>query len=288
VLLTAALVAAWLGSRKRPDAATGRAAAELEDWLARDDQASLERVVSRAAGSASGDALALGALAQLWLADDALVESAPLVARVHRLERMLRLETEAREPGWERRRDEIGSRLARARMEAEPFRDRAGSLLDSAAATAASARAAGASQLALLRIQALRQALLDDPGLGSTVRQASALDASDPWVELARNLAGNARGNADLEGLERLSATSPRILRSRLLLARAFRATGRDGDAVRVLDEVLAENGDHQGAKLLKAEVLSPPEAAVSRVERTSGAPPQRAGGYLPRLKPRT
>jgi hypothetical protein len=150
------------------------------------------------------------------------------------------------------------------------------------------ARSSGASPIALLRVKAVRQAILADPGLGQTVREAARLDASDPWVEMARNLAAGDRGEADLAALGSLSARNPHLLRARLLLARALQADGREGEALKVLDELLAENGEHEAAKLAKAEILAPPRAAVSRVEVSGGAPPARPGGYLPRLKPRS
>jgi Flp pilus assembly protein TadD len=105
---------------------------------------------------------------------------------------------------------------------------------------------------------------------------------------MARSLAADARGESDLAGLGSLSARNPRLLRARLLLARALQANGREGEALRVLDELLAENGEHEMAKLAKAEILAPPRAAVTRVDVGGGEPPARPGGYLPRLKPRS
>ena len=288
VLVAAALAAFWFINRNRPDVATSARLIALEELLARDDRASLEMAASRASGDPSGEARALRAMALLWLAADAHDDLAPLLVRVGSLEELLRQEDRARTSGWEQRREEIASRLDQALRESGGIRERERFYLEEASAAEAAARSAGTSELSLLRTRAIRQALQRDSSLHTTVREASVLDASDPWVEMALGLAAAGRGDLDVEGLLSVSARRPRLLRARLLLARAFRAAGRDGDALRVLDEVLARNGEHQIAKGRKADILSPPQASVSRVDLAGVAPLELPAGHLPRLKPRS
>jgi hypothetical protein len=287
-LIFAALAAFWFTSRRPTVAATHVRLVGAAELLARDDRGSLELAVSLAASEPSGEARALQALALLWLAADTGEELAPLHARIDLLEAHLAREAGARTPGWQFRRDELASRLARARQEAVPLEDRERRLLEAEAAAEEEARLAGATEMALLRPRALRQALRGDAALDATVRQAAGYDASDPWVEMALGIASSKRGAPDLRGLESVSARHPRLLRARLLLARALHAMGRDGEALRILDEIIAENGDHESAKARKAEILAPPDVAVSRVDLGGAAPPRRAGGYLPRLRPRS
>lgn len=287
VLVVAALVAVWFNSRKRPDAVAAARLAELQELVARDDRASLELAVSRAAIDPSGEARALQALAFLWLASDARDDAAPLLARVHALEAEFLRENRLRAPGWDLRRDELASRLDQARREASEMKDRERKLLEAADRAATEAPRAGATEMALLRARAVRQALHPDAGLIATVRAAASLDASDPWVEMAIGVAAVDPGNPDVRGLRSVVQRHPRLLRARVLLARATQAAGREGEALRLLDEVLAENGDHERAKARKAEILAPPRAAVSRVDLAGTAPPKRPAGYLPRLERR-
>jgi len=288
VLVAAALVAVWFGSRKRPDAVALARLVALEELVARDDRTSLELAVSRGAADPSGEARALQALALLWLASDARDDAAPLLARVQALQAMYLREDADRAPGWDLRRDEIASRLDQARQGAAAIQERERRLLDAATVAAAAARQAGASELEILRAQALRQALQEDAALSTTVREASTFDASDPWVEMALGLATGRHGDRDVRGLRSVATRHPRLLRARVLLARALHAAGQEGEALRILDEVLAENGDHESAKAWKAEILAPPRAAVSRVDLAGNAPPKRPAGHLPRLKPRS
>jgi len=288
VLVAAALVAVWFSARKRPDAAAAARLVALDELVARDDRASLELAVSRAASDPSGEARALQALALLWLASDARDDAAPLLARVQDLQAQFLRENRVRTAGWDLRRDEIAARLDQARQEAAAFQGRELRLLDAAAVAAAAAPRAGATEMALLRARALRQALHGDAALSTTVRDASVLDASDPWVEMALGVAAGGLEDPDLRGLRSVAMRQPRLLRARVLLARALHASGREGEALRLLDEVLAENGDHESAKARKAEILAPPRAGVSRVDLAGTAPPERAAGYLPRLKPRS
>jgi len=287
VLVAAALVAVWFNSRKRPDAVAAAQLVALEELVARDDRASLELAASRATSDPSGEARALQAMAFLWLASDARDDAAPLLARVQALEAEVLREDLARAPGWDLRRDEIASRLDRARQEASVIQGRERSFLDAADVAAEEAPRAGATEMALLRARAVRQALHSDAALITTVREASLIDASDPWVEMALGVAAGDPGNPDVRGLRSVAMRHPRLLRARVLLARALHAAGLDGEALRLLDEILAENGDHESAKARKAEILAPPRAAVSRVDLAGTAPPERPAGYLPRLKAR-
>ena len=287
-LVAAALVAVWFNSRRRPDAVATARLVALQELVARDDRASLELAVSRAASDPSGEARALQALALLWLASDARDEAAPLLPRVQALEAELLGEDHARAPGWDLRRDEIASRIGQARREASAIQEHERRLLAAADVAATEAPGAGATEMAILRARALRQALLGDAALIATVRKAAVLDASDPWVEMARGVAAGEPGTADVRGLRSVAMRHPGLLRARMLLARAIHAAGQDGEALRILDEVLAENGDHEIAKARKAEILAPPRAAVSRVNLAGTAPPERPAGHLPRLKPRS
>jgi hypothetical protein len=288
VLLVAALVAFWFNSRKRPDAIAAARLASLEELVARDDQASLELAASRASNEPSGEARALQALAFILLASDARDVAAPLVARVQALEAEILREDLARVPGWDLRRDEFALRLGRARQEASAIQERERRLFDAADMATTEAPLAGATEMSILRAGALRQALRGDAALGTTVRAAAEIDASDPWVEMARGAAGGEPEDPGFRGLRSVAARQPRLLRARMLLARALRANGQEGDALRVLEEVLAENGEHESAKARKAEILAPPRSAVSRVNLAETAPPERPAGYLPRLKPRS
>jgi predicted Zn finger-like uncharacterized protein len=288
VLLVAALVAFWFNSRKRPDPVAAAGLAYLQELIARDDQASLELAVNRGANDPSGEARAMQAVALLWLASDARDDAAPLVARVQALEAELLREDLARVPGWNLRREAVALRLGRARQEASAIQERERRLFDAADVAATEAARAGATGMSILRARSLRQALHGDAALVTTVRAAAELDASDPWVELARGAATGGFDDPGVQGLRSVAVRHPRLLRARMLLARALRATGQEGEALRVLEEVLAENGDHESAKARKAEILAPPRAAVSRVNLAGTAPPERPAGYLPRLKPRS
>jgi hypothetical protein len=288
VLVAAALVAMWFNSRTRPDSVAIARLVALRELVARDDRASLELAVSRAASDPSGEARALQALALLWLASDARDEAAPLLPRVQALEAELLREDHARAPGWDLRRDEIASRIGQARREASAIQENERRLLAAADVATAEAPGAGATEMAILRARALRQALLGDAALIATVRKAAVLDASDPWVEMALGVATGEAGNPDVRGLRSVTMRHPGLLRARVLLARALHGSGREGEALRILDEVLAENGEHESAKARKAEILAPPPAAVSRVDLAGAAPPVRPAGYLPRLKPRS
>jgi len=289
LLVLAAAIAAsvWVASRNRRDGTAEREVDRLEGLLARDDRASLEQAASQAESHPTGDLHALRAMALRWLALDAAEEDAPVRARVRLLETHWQQEGETRAPGWKQRRDEVGSRLSLARREATSNEERQRRLHAEAAMADGAAQASGASDLWLLRARAVRQAVGSDPGLARTVREAAAVDASDPWVELARVLRSGAKGEPDIDALASLAARNPRLLRARLLLAQSLRATGREGESLRILDDLLAENGDHETAKSTKSEILAPPRAAVTRVDPGEGAPPVRSGGYLPRLKPR-
>ena len=287
VLVAAALAALWF-TWSRPDTATAARLVALEDLAARDDRASLEMAASRASSDPSGEARALRAMALLWLAADARDDLAPLLARVGVLQAQLVREDRARSSGWQQRSEEIASRLEQALRESAVVQERERVCLEEASAAEAAARSAGTAGMPILRTQAIRQALDGDGALPNTVRDASALDASDPWVEMALGLAAAVRGDLDVQGLFSVSARQPRFLRARVLLARAFHAAGRDGEAVRILDGVLAENGEHEIAKARKAEILSPPHASVSRVDLTGVAPLELPAGHLPRLKPRS
>jgi hypothetical protein len=288
VLVAAALVAVWFNSRTRPDAVATARLVALQELVARDDRASLELAASRAASDPSGEARALQALALLWLASDARDEAAPLLLRVRALEVELLREEHARAPGWDLRRGEIASRIGQARREASAIQESERRLLAAADAAATEAHGAGATEMAILRARAVRQALLGDAALVATVRKAALLDASDPWVEMALGVAAGERGNPDVRGLRSVAMRHPGLLRARVLLARTLQGSGREGEALRILDEILAENGDHENAKARKAEILAPPRAAVSRVNLAGTAPPERPAGYLPRLKPRS
>jgi hypothetical protein len=160
---------------------------------------------------------------------------------------------------------------------------RKAALLARSRAALAAARAVEAPPVDLLRTEVALAAAAGDRGeIARLSGRAAARDARDPWVEMVR-----AAGAGDVAGLEAVVERARAVVRARVLLARALHAQGRDGEAVALLDEVIAGNPDHDRAKAWKAEILAPPPATVSQVAVPGTAPPVTEKGYLPRLKPR-
>jgi hypothetical protein len=69
-------------------------------------------------------------------------------------------------------------------------------------------------------------------------------------------------------------------------LARAQLAQGDRDAALAALDALLADDPDHEDAKLLKAELLAPPPVRMEIRAVPSGVPPPSAPGFLPRKRP--
>jgi predicted Zn finger-like uncharacterized protein len=283
VVLAALLATAWLILRRRPDPAAAARQAVLEHLVARDDRPSLERAGDMGTDELAAGPQALGSLALALLAADAADELGPLEARERILAQELAREEAKRAAGWRERRDEIAARLRVAREEAGALRVVRYGLLARSRAALAAARAVEAPAVDLLRAEV---ALAAATGAGSEVARlvgaAPGADARDPWVEMAR-----ASSAGDVAALEAVVARARPLVRARVLLARALHALGRDGEAVALLDEVIAGNPEHDRAKAWKAEILAPPPASVSQVAVPGSAPPATEKGHLPRIKPR-
>jgi tetratricopeptide (TPR) repeat protein len=155
---------------------------------------------------------------------------------------------------------------------------------------------------ALEELRPLLRAHADDPavlralavylGLGgnaveleAVAREARRREAVVPWIDFAEVSAAN-RGRPPAEVEVRLAAFvggHPGILAARMSLVRARLALGRPEDALATLDELLAANPDHDGAKALKAELLAPPPVKMEVPVAPVGVPPPSRPGRLPR-----
>jgi hypothetical protein len=230
------------------------------------------------------------ARALYWLAADARDEATPIETRVRALEEDLAREEATRAPGWRPRREEILARLQSTRVEVAGPHGRASDRRMAADQALASARVGNAAVLAIHRAEAIRSVLdRDASGLDATVLAAARMNASDPWIELARAQAAvDGLRPADVPSLERAVERHPELVRGRVLLARFRHAAGDEAGAIRLLDEALALQPDEESAKAWKARYLAPPPASVSRVQVIGSAPPVLPGGHLPRLRPRS
>lgn len=117
--------------------------------------------------------------------------------------------------------------------------------------------------------------------------RAGQTPAGDPWWAFAA-MAAAVRGRAPSEAEPLLSAflaAHPGIHPPRMSLARARLARGDPEGAVGALDDLLALDPDHQGAKELKARLLAPPPVERLSPVVPSNAPPPSAPGFLPRKR---
>ncbi len=118
-------------------------------------------------------------------------------------------------------------------------------------------------------------------------RARDAGTAADPWLDFAA-LAASLRGqtpSATEPALAAFVATHPGIHPPRMSLARARLSRGDRDGAVAALDDLLAVDPDHEGAKALKASLLAPPPVERPPAVVPPVAPPPTAPGYLPRKK---
>jgi tetratricopeptide (TPR) repeat protein len=111
--------------------------------------------------------------------------------------------------------------------------------------------------------------------------------AADPWLDFAA-VAASLRGqqpSAAEPVLASFVASHPGFHPPRMSLARVRLALGERDRALAALDDLLALDPDHEGAKTLKASLLAPP--ALERIPAVvpSTAPPPTAPGYLPRKR---
>jgi tetratricopeptide (TPR) repeat protein len=120
---------------------------------------------------------------------------------------------------------------------------------------------------------------------------ARALEAgappADPWLDFAASSA-SLRGKPPSEAEPTLAAfvaTHPGIHPPRMSLARARLALGDRDGALAALDDLLAADPDHEGAKALKASLLAPPPVEPVKAVVPSTAPPPTAPGHLPRKR---
>lgn len=117
--------------------------------------------------------------------------------------------------------------------------------------------------------------------------RAGETSAGDPWWAFAA-MAAAVRGRAPSEAEPLLSAflaAHPGIHPPRMSLARSRLARGDPEGAVGALDDLLALDPDHQGAKELKARLLAPPPVERLSPVVPTNAPPPSAPGFLPRKR---
>lgn len=140
--------------------------------------------------------------------------------------------------------------------------------------------------LAVVRALAVYYGLDGDEAQAARLAaQARAAGAADPWIdfaEMAGQLGAMGRSGS-VPALEAFSASHPGLVRARLMLARALRDAGRTEEALAALEEILARSPDHERAKRLKADILSPPPARMDVRPAPDDAPPPRPPGLLPR-----
>lgn len=119
--------------------------------------------------------------------------------------------------------------------------------------------------------------------------QARAAGTADAWIDFAELAAraGSADGAGSVTLLAAFAAMHPGMLRPRVMLARALVDSGRLEEALAEIDALLDLDPDHQGAKLLRAAILSPPPAHMDVVPAPADAPPPQPRGLLPRKPPR-
>ena len=293
VALVALAVAAWLLFAHRvPAKALG-----LRDGgyglLLRDDRAGLERAVETFAAAAAASpsyaaARADEALALLLLSDDAIAEARPAEDRFRELEARHAREEKEHAPGWGAREADLVARMAVARAEAEPMREKARAQRERAVALLRGLAQDGKGERETSRALALYYGLDGD---AERAAQAAGRAKDDPFVSAAlvaaalRRAGGAPPAPETLAALERASAEHPEVLRARLVLALGLASAGQRDAAVAALDGVLSANPDHERAKALKAEILAPPAPAMPPVAVPAGAPPPQPTGKLPRLR---
>ena len=110
---------------------------------------------------------------------------------------------------------------------------------------------------------------------------------ADPWLAVSA-VAASIRGKAPSEAepiLASFVASHPGIHTGRMSLVRARLALGDRERALAALDELLAADPDHEGAKALKAMLLAPPPVRPVPAVVPATAPPPTSPGDLPRKK---
>ncbi len=286
----------WLALRGRVDPRAVALRAGAEALLNRDDRRSLEQAAGQFGAALAADpgyaaARADEALALLLLADDAADEARPGEARFHALDSERARQEAERSPGWESRQAGIVGRMRAAQAESQPARDRSRVLKEQAVGLLRPAARDPSPGVEAARALALYYALEGEPERADKAARAVKGGLTDPWAVVALSTADLRRPDAGprvedaLRSLERVAAAHPEMLRARLTLARGLAAAGRRDAAVATLDGILAENGAHERAEALKAEILAPPPAAVVAVPVPARAPPASRPGTLPRLK---
>ena len=304
VLAGAGGYAGWRYQASRIDPAALQKDREGLSILARDDGKSLERAVAVLAEGSQIDpklyrAEADRALAMVLLSAALREDAADLEARFKALDaERVRLETEKAD-GWARRQGEIVERMKPLRAELDPMQEKARSLAEQAYGILKPLAREHGDDLAVERALAVYYALDGNAEQSARFVRNARLKQSDPWVDLAEGAADVTAADAPatraraVARLGSLVVAHPDLLRARMLLARAQTDLGRTDAAVAALDGVVAANPDHERARRLKAELLTPPApeaapaaappAAAPRAAAPVKAPPPRKAGKLSR-----
>jgi len=110
---------------------------------------------------------------------------------------------------------------------------------------------------------------------------------ADPWLPFSA-VAASLRGKAPSEAepvLASFVASHPTIHPPRMSLVRVRLALGDRDRALAALDDLLAADPDHEGAKALKATLRAPPPVPPVPAVVPATAPPPTSPGHLPRKK---
>jgi hypothetical protein len=262
---------AWRYQAGRIDPAALQKRQEGLSILARDDGRSLERAAGVLAEGSRIDpklyaAEADRALALMLMGAAMREDAAGLEARFKALDaERFRLEAEKAE-GWAKRQGEIIERMRPLKAELEPLQEQARSLGEQAYGILKPLAREHGDDPAVERALAVYYALDGNAEQSARfVRNARLARQSDPWIDLAEGAADVTAANSPVAReravarLGPLALAHPDLLRARMLLARAEMDLGHKEAAAVALDGVIAANPDHERARRLKAELLTPP-----------------------------
>jgi predicted Zn-dependent protease len=143
-----------------------------------------------------------------------------------------------------------------------------------------------AGDLAVTRALAIYYGLDgNEEQVAALAERARAAGSRDPWIDFAELAARvrNAGAEAAIPMLAAFAASHPDASRVRMMLARKLFDIGRADEALAALDDLLAANPEHDGAKRLKATLLAPPPARMQVLPAPLDLPPPQPPGTLPR-----
>jgi tetratricopeptide (TPR) repeat protein len=277
-------VAGTLAVRRRADPGVARARAEALALVALDDAVSVEGGIARLDGElrrsarnaqAAGDRALAQVVRAAALVDEGEGLAARLAGRSAERERLRRDQPDGWESAERGAAEDVRTLEADVRAREEKARALCGSALD---ALRALQRDAG-DRVEVLRGLAAYYALGGERERAlKVVRSARERGLADGWIDLAE--AWTEARDPDRASRERalvklgaVAAAHPELLRARFVLARSQASLGRRGEALATLEGLLAANPRHEGAKRVKAELLTqsaPPSFGAQAISKDS------------------